>query len=253
VGLTYRQAGDALTLTAPAGGVVSGVPCLVGGLLVVPVTTAAAGEPFVGATAGVFVVAKSPGSAWVEGQRLYWDAATARASTDPALGPPAGVAVEAAGSADTSGAVRLDGTAPPSVLTPEGGLATWLVNKSGAPSVRGTMVTAGGGVTRGAVPVTAGIPNPIGAIYDAAVPDGSLMRVVVAGVAEVLMEDGQAPTVGYWVGTSASANGRAYVQPAPPGGGLPTEIAAHNGEIGHCLETKIAGTDVRALCVLHFN
>lgn len=253
MGLTYRQPGDVLTLTAPGGGVVSGGAYVVGGLFVIASTTAAAGQPFAAATVGVFTISKAPGQAWSEGQRLFWDAAAGRCDTTPSAGIAVGAAAEAAETSATTGALRLDGTAPPAVLTQEGGLATWLVNKSGAPSVRGTMVTAGGGVTRGAVPVTAGIPNPIGAVYDAGVPDGALMRVVVAGVAEVLMQDGQAPVVGYWVGTSATVNGRAYVQPAPPGGGLPSEIAAHNGEIGHCLESKGAGTDVLALCVLHFN
>lgn len=253
MGLTYRQPGDVLTLTAPVGGVVSGGAYLVGGLFVIATTSAAAGLPFAGATVGVFTIPKAPGQAWAEGQPLFWDSAAGRCDLTPSAGLAVGAAAEAAEAGATSGALRLAGAVPPAVLTQEGGLATWLINKSGAPSVRGTMVTAGGGVTRGAVPVTAGIPNPIGATYDAGIPDGGLMRVVVAGVAEVLMQDGQTPVVGYWVGTSATVNGRAFVQSAPPGGSLPAEITAHNGEIGHCLESKSSGTNVLALCVLHFN
>ncbi|WJN60930.1 capsid cement protein [Pseudomonas sp. SO81] len=50
----YVQDGDSLTLIAPAGGVVSGNPYVIGTLAVVALVTAAAGEPFAARATGVF-------------------------------------------------------------------------------------------------------------------------------------------------------------------------------------------------------
>lgn len=49
----YVEDGNVLTLIAPAGGVQSGVPAVIGDLVVVPLVDAAAGEPFAGKTGGV--------------------------------------------------------------------------------------------------------------------------------------------------------------------------------------------------------
>lgn len=57
----FVQDGDVLTLIAPAGGVVSGVPVAIGQLVVVPITDAAAGEQFGGKTNGVWSVAVEAG------------------------------------------------------------------------------------------------------------------------------------------------------------------------------------------------
>jgi hypothetical protein len=138
------------------------------------------------------------------------------------------------------------------ILTRDGGIAIWLINKTGSASVRGKLVTPG--VNPSSVQaVTAGVPNAIGAFLDSGVADGQPARVVISGVAWVLFADGQAPTVGYWVGSSDAVAGRARAQALPPGSGLPDEVAAHNAEIGHCIDTVAAGTDVLARVVLHFN
>ena len=50
----YVQDGDALTLTAPAGGVVSGNPYTIGAIACVALVTAAAGGPFAAKASGVF-------------------------------------------------------------------------------------------------------------------------------------------------------------------------------------------------------
>ena len=59
----YVQDGDVLTLTAPAGGVVAGVPVAIGQLVVVPLVTVAAGQPFAGRTDGVWNIACAAGLA----------------------------------------------------------------------------------------------------------------------------------------------------------------------------------------------
>ena len=59
----FEQDGDVLTLIAPAGGVVSGVPVAIGQLVVVPLVTAAAEQPFAGRTDGVWNIACAAGLA----------------------------------------------------------------------------------------------------------------------------------------------------------------------------------------------
>lgn len=59
----FVEDGDVLTLIAPAGGVVSGVPVAIGTLVVVPITDAAAGEQFGGKTNGVWNVPVATGLA----------------------------------------------------------------------------------------------------------------------------------------------------------------------------------------------
>ena len=50
----YVQDGDVLTLTAPAGGVVSGSPYTIGSIACVALVTAAEGLPFTAKVTGVF-------------------------------------------------------------------------------------------------------------------------------------------------------------------------------------------------------
>lgn len=52
--MNYVEDGDVLTLIAPAGGVLSGVPAVVGALVVVPLVDADAGEEFAGKPGGVW-------------------------------------------------------------------------------------------------------------------------------------------------------------------------------------------------------
>lgn len=98
-----------MTFTAPGGGVTSGTPVLIGSLLVIPETTAAATVLFAGAVVGVFTLAKTAGAAWTEGQALYWDsAASSFATAQSATARRAGTAAAAAASGDTTGSVRLN-------------------------------------------------------------------------------------------------------------------------------------------------
>jgi len=131
-------------------------------------------------------------------------------------------------------------------MTPEGGFVIKLTNRTGATSVKGTIVMADT-VNDNAVKVaTSGTDMPVGIIYNSGVADGSEVWVVVSGIAEVLLKDATASTRGYWVGVSNVA-GRADATNANP------NPVAHFTEIGHCLESKNAGTNVLAKCIIHFN
>lgn len=108
---TYIQPGDVLNLTAPLGGVTTGVPVQIGQLVVIPQVTAAAGASFAGAVEGVWSVPKVGSQAWTVGAIVYWDDANGYFTTVATGNLQAGVAVEAVGSGAglTTGKVRLDG------------------------------------------------------------------------------------------------------------------------------------------------
>lgn len=102
------QCGDVLTLTAPSGGVTSGTAYLIGGLLAVATISADAGDDFTAERTGVFTLPKTTSQAWTQGQLLFWDDANSKFTNVAASGlVPAGAAVAAAASADTTGSVLL--------------------------------------------------------------------------------------------------------------------------------------------------
>lgn len=108
----YSHKGDVMPFTAPGGGVTAGVPVLIGSLLVIPAVTAVATAEFNGAVVGVFTgLAKTTGETWSEGEKLYWVTGTSKFSTTAGGNTLVGTAAAAAGSADTTGSVRLDGVA----------------------------------------------------------------------------------------------------------------------------------------------
>lgn len=135
-------------------------------------------------------------------------------------------------------------------ITPEGGYAVRLINKTGAASVKGTVITTSD-TTDNAFKVQSAEFEACGVVYENGIADGSECWVVVTGIAEVLLKNGTASTRGYWT-KCADTDGRAEVTTAPSGlGALAT--SEHFKEIGHCLESKGAGTNVLAKIVLHFN
>lgn len=142
---------------------------------------------------------------------------------------------------------------PTAKFTAEGGLAVQLINKTGAVSVKGTVVETSPTDDNAVGLEEADGLDPIGVIYEDGVVDGDPVWVVVSGVAEVLLEDGTASTRNYWVRTSTSVAGRADATNAGPPGGTVAALETHAKEIGHCLESKTSGSDVLAKCVLHFN
>lgn len=129
--------------------------------------------------------------------------------------------------------------------TPES-MVSFMVNKTGAASVRGTVVEPSSTTDDAFQLAPTGSDEPIGVVLDDGVPDGSFCRVVTGGKAQVLLQDGVAATRSYWVSVSDTVAGRAQMTADP----VP---ATHWNEVGHCLENKASGTDVLAWCTLHFN
>ena len=70
----YVQEGRALNVTAPAGGVVSGQPLVVGKIFGIVSVTVPQGTPFALWRVGVYTLSKTNAQAWNQGDALYWDA-----------------------------------------------------------------------------------------------------------------------------------------------------------------------------------
>ena len=108
---TFIQNGAVITVTAPAGGVVSGEAIVVGALFGVAAFTAAEGEAVEIATRGVYILPKEPTAVIAVGAQVAWDA-SAKQIDLPGTGLyPVGIATEAAGNGITTVRVRLDGVA----------------------------------------------------------------------------------------------------------------------------------------------
>jgi hypothetical protein len=134
------------------------------------------------------------------------------------------------------------------VMLPSGGFAIRLTNKTGAASVKGTIVEASSGTDNAFDVAAADSLDPIGVVYENGIPDGSECLIVIMGRCQVLLKDSTASTREYWVGTS-DTGGRADATSATP----PGAVLAHFQEIGHALESVSAGTDELAWIMLHFN
>jgi predicted RecA/RadA family phage recombinase len=68
----YIGPDDIINLVAPAGGVKADVPVSMGGLIVVPIVDAAAGDTFAGRARGVIELPKAPAVALTLGQSANW-------------------------------------------------------------------------------------------------------------------------------------------------------------------------------------
>lgn len=102
------NSGERLTLTAPAGGVVSGGGYQIGQLFVVAVADAAQGDPFVGEIYGTYSLPKTSAQAWTEGQLIYWDGT--ECTTTSLNNLLIGCAAAAAANPSATGEVRLSGS-----------------------------------------------------------------------------------------------------------------------------------------------
>jgi predicted RecA/RadA family phage recombinase len=107
----FIQRGDMITVTAPTGGVTSGLGVLVGNLFGVAATTAGEGESIEIATVGVYELPKLVSAVIATGDRVAWDN-IAKQIVPPGTGMvPIGIATVAAGNDVATVCVRLDGVA----------------------------------------------------------------------------------------------------------------------------------------------
>jgi hypothetical protein len=135
-------------------------------------------------------------------------------------------------------------------ITPEGGIAVQYINQTGEVSVKGTTVHITGPMTVGKTAINQ--PDCIGVIYNAGIPVGQGVWVVVSGVAQVLFST--ATTAGYLARTFVTADGGAFVAGQALAEAVPSSPFAsdkHFAEIGHVAET-IAAPGL-AKVNLHFN
>lgn len=133
-------------------------------------------------------------------------------------------------------------------FTPEGGLAIKIVNGTGSPSVKGTLISVNPSVDKQGI-LQSNEFDTFGIAYESGIANGSEMWVVISGYADILFKDSTVVTRGY-LAIAADTDGRAVTIAIPSSN--PT-VGEHFKEIGHCLESKIAGTNVLARCVIHFN
>jgi hypothetical protein len=137
--------------------------------------------------------------------------------------------------------------------TGERGVQILLINNTGAASVKGTVVRADTTDDNSFILAPANSDEPFGVVYNSGIADSLETWIWIGGKVQVLLQDSTASTRGYWVRTSLTVAGRADATNAdPPGAGIP-ELDRHMCEFGHCLESKIAGTNVLCFVNIHFN
>lgn len=136
-------------------------------------------------------------------------------------------------------------------FTSVGGVAVKMVNRTGAPSVKGYVVTASSNYD-GAVQLTAiGGLNPIGVFLESGVADGADGWVVVSGIGEVYFSGsttrGHIARIGFSDDTGEVA-GQVISEPYPTN---PFATDKHFAEVGHVIESRTGAGLAKA--VLHFN
>lgn len=142
-------------------------------------------------------------------------------------------------------------------FTNDGGIYKTMINKTGAPTVLGSVVQPYKGapaVTNAFQLCAAPYYDPIGIVVEAGVADASPCKVVFGGSAYVRLKENSGSTEENWVGPSAAAGNADATATDPPGGGI-VELQEHFKEIGHSLETVAAGgagTYALCLCEVHF-
>lgn len=129
-------------------------------------------------------------------------------------------------------------------ITPEGGYAVKLTNKTGSSTVKGNLVKAHPSIANAFTLTSSSSLDCIGAVYQAGVADGSECYVVISGIAEVLFATSTSP--GNWVQNSMSVNGQADGNQSAP-----SSTNVHFLEVGHSISTVSAGQ--LGKIIMHFN
>jgi hypothetical protein len=134
------------------------------------------------------------------------------------------------------------------MITELGGYAVKIKNKTGAPSVKGSVVSVSAG-TAVSVILQNNEYDAIGIMYSNGIADNSDCFVITTGMAQVLWKNATTSTMGY-VALCDAVDGRASDIDVPSGNPV---VAQHFKEIGHVMETQGGGTNVLVKCAIHFN
>jgi len=134
-------------------------------------------------------------------------------------------------------------------FTEDGGIAVKLTNKTGANSVIGTAVQAGTAVDNSFELPGTDAYDITGFVYEDGIADGSECWIVVAAVAEMLVEDSTAVSRGDLLMAGDTTSGRIMPASAIP----PPTTAEHFREVGHALTGCTAGTDNTVMGIIHWN
>jgi hypothetical protein len=134
--------------------------------------------------------------------------------------------------------------------TGERGFLVKTVNRTGHTSVKGELVSCSTMADNEAI-LQANEYDTIGVVAEAGVAEGTSMWIWKNGSrCQVLYKNTVAATRGNIL-LAGDTDGRA-IDIANPGGGLPG-TDTHFKECGHVCESKTAGTNVLAICDIHFN
>ena len=129
---------------------------------------------------------------------------------------------------------------PNSGITELGGIFVKMLNQTGFPTIKGTVLSIGS--IPNSVSVCIGSEEKAIAIaYDSGVTNGAMCKAVICGIADVLLEDGKGCVAGYCAELSKAQNGRV------------DGSASVNKDCGYMLESKTAGTNVLAKMLIHFD
>jgi predicted RecA/RadA family phage recombinase len=167
---TFLQSGKRIDVVAPSGGLTAGQFYVLGVLFGVIENTVLEGETTVLVTEDVFTLPKTTGTAWVQGDQLYWDVSTSKFTKTAGENISYGAAAAAAASGDTTGAVRLGiGGAEAGPIAQQAAITDLAGTLTG--TTDGTMVDVGataaataGGSTPSAAQVDAGIATAVASI-----------------------------------------------------------------------------------------
>lgn len=136
-------------------------------------------------------------------------------------------------------------------LNPEGGLMVRLINKTGAASIKGYVVSNSSATANAVELIVKGEPDPVGVFYESGIADGQEAWVVVSGIADVYFIGSTTLghlARGFVAGDAGYVAGQAMSEAIPS---APFATDKHFYELGHCLESR-TGAGL-AKVVLHFN
>lgn len=105
----FYDKGEKIDYVVTGAAIASGDVRLFGDTIGVAGISGAIGETVPMSLCGTYTIQKTTGEAWNQGQKLYWNDTTKKATTTVGTNKVLGVAAVAALAADTEGLVRLNG------------------------------------------------------------------------------------------------------------------------------------------------